>query len=591
MNRFSIVAVVASLIGWTGCGGGADQDPTPPVDQDLVVPTDGKAETGYMSTLATELEGEFRGTLLLDVSAMTPEERAGLLEEYQRDNHKVRSLASQQLKYAKKKCNSEQLHMNLYSDEIEAESVELVDEQTLQIVYKARLESIVSHEELEEAGRDIQDVIGSTTVARVPADPRDLFSRAQDRCADGFDPGSLTDYNYFYYFDPDKPACDIPLAEAQFTVSSLSPPDTTYPEYDRLGADGKVTAFVVFGAAGHEDEVSSWDWGVREWRDFKRYMQDRGFEKESDLEPGERFSRTRNGVLEIIDVVSPYDIYHSPESDDIFKRGIAEHELILYNGHSFYGSLGVLQDCSVYPQDTYQVFHMGSCWSYEYYTRQIFECRKSESDPHGWDLADVVNDTESGWFHNNAEFSRILLTNIFNGVETKGRDGDRYFTWFNIIAAMNKHAMDAWHRHGTETHEIMGVSGVKNNKYDPEAGGGGGGARYESRPGLAIPDDDPAGASDEITATEPVTPARITVAVDISHSYIGDLRVVLVREDTEVVLHDRDGGWQKNLVREYEVTDPSLLGRDASGSWRLVVTDEVQMDTGTLNAWSITFAP
>jgi len=321
-------------------------------------------------------------------------------------------------------------------------------------------------------------------------------------------------------------------------------------------------------------------------------VQSRDFEKISDLEPGERFQRVKNGIEEPIDILSPTDIYHNPESDNLFKQGIAEHELVLYNGHSFYGSLSVLKDCSVYPDDTYQIFHMGSCWSYEYYTSQVFECRKSEQDPHGWDLADVVNDTESGWFHNNAEFSRILLTNIFAGVETGGKDGDRYYTWFNIISAMNKHAIDTWKSWGTETHEIMGVSGVKNNQYDPEAvGNGSEGKKYESDAAVDIPDNDPAGVDSEITVADSIVPSRITVAVDISHDYIGDLTVTLKRNGVDVVLHDQEGGWEDNIIREYEVTDAGLLGQEAQGSWVLHISDETAMDQGALNFWSITLVP
>jgi hypothetical protein len=596
MKRASIWTTALILVlAASGCNKEEEELIIPPEADDLVADQASKSDTGYMSTLATELEGEFVGELRIDLSAMTPEERQATLGEYQSSSYKVKEAALNQVKYGKNKINAEQLHMNLYSDVIEAETIELVDETVLRVAYKVRLESIVSHEELEKADKSIDSILANPqTTVQLPADPTDLFNRIGDKCAEGFDEGSLGDYNYFYYFKPDKEGCDIPLVTGTFTVSSLAPPDTTYPEYDRLVADNKVTVFIVFGAAEHEEEVSTWDWGMREWRDFKSYMQSRGFSKVEDLNPGERFRRLQGGIEEIIDIVAPTDIYHNPESDNIFKRGIAEHEIILYNGHSFYGSLNVLRDCTVYPADTYQIVYMGSCWSYEYYTRQIFECKKNEGDPFGWDLADVVNDTESGWFHNNAEFSRILLTNIFAGVETGGKDGDKYFTWHNIVSAMNKQAVDTWRSSGTETHEIMGVSGVKNNRYDPEATGPDSqGQRYESPTAYDIPDNDPAGVESEIVVTGSIVPSRITLAVDISHTFIGDLRIILRRGETEVVLHDREGGWEDNIVKEYEgqFEATALIGQDAQGSWILHVDDQAQSDTGSLNKWSITLAP
>ena len=592
MKRKLFSGLFVMLFFW-GCGK-KEENPTPPESDDLVADTSGKSDTGYFSSLAEELEGEFSGELLLDVSGKTPEEKTTLINSYKTGGGNIKYLILDQVKFAKNKINAEQLHMNLYSDVIEVESAELQNEDSvISVKYKAKLESIVSREELEKAGKSLDAILSSPpTVVKLPADPSNLFTKYSDKCAEGFDPGELADYNYFYYFNPDKQGCDIPKTDGIFTVSSLAPPTTTYPEYDRLKADNRVTVMIIFGAAEHGETVSSSDWGVWEWSDFKRDIQSRGFSKVADLQPGERFQRVRAGIEETIDVISPYDIYHNPESDNIFKKGISEHEIILYNGHSFYGSLNVLRDCSVYPQGTYQIFYMGSCWSYEYYTRQIFECKKTESDPHGWDLADVVNDTESGWFHNNAEFSRILLTNLFAGVETGGKDGNKYYTWMNIITAMNKQALDSWSRYGTKTHEIMGVSGIKNNKYDPEASTSSSGKRFESNVKYEIPDNSSTGIDSEIVVTENVLPGRITIAVNISHTYIGDLKVVLKRGSVELVLKEKgEGGWEDDIIREYDITDARLLRQNSEGSWILHVDDTESGDTGSLNSWSITLVP
>ncbi len=588
-------AMLATLA--AGCvtdeGGTFGNPELPSLEDDLVGETGGKADTGYMSTMATELEGEFAGEVLLDVTALGETERTDYLARLQGSSSEVKNLVLDQVKLSKNKLNTEKLHMNLYTDKVEAQSIAL-EGTTIRIAYRVRLESVVSHEELQEAGLSIEQILATpTTPLRLPADPRNLFTRAGERCASGFDAGSLGDYNYFYYYDPSKPECDLPMVDATFTVSSLAPPaQTTYPEYDRLRADNKVEVFVVFNAAEHNDEVSPNDWGVTEWQQFKRELSSRGFRKTADLEPGERWSRVQAGIEELIDIISPYDMHGVADSDALFRRGIAEHEVILYNGHSFYGSLNVLRDCSVYPADKYQIIYMGSCWSYEYYTRQVFECKKTASDPTGWDLADVVNDTESGWFHNNAEFSRILLTNIFAGVESGGKDGNRYYTWYNIVSAINEHAIRIWRSWGTKTHEIMGVSGVRNNRYDPEAVPGGDGARYDMGTATPIPDNAAAGIDSELVVVHPVRPSRITVALNITHSYIGDLQIVLRRDGVEVPLAQPDrSGWEDDIIGEFEITDARLLGQDAAGSWILHVADTAAADVGTLNSWSLTLVP
>lgn len=596
-RRLSLAAALAGGLLAAGCVAEEDETfgnpPLPSEEDDLVGETGGKADTGYMSSLATELEGEFAGEVLLDVSAMTEAERTDYLTRLQNTPYEMKNLVMDQVKLSKNKLNTEKLHMNLYTDKVEAQSI-VLEGTTIRIAYRVRLESVVSHEELQAAGLSIEQILANpVTTLRLPADPRQLFTRVGERCATGFDPGSLADYNYFYYFDPAKEGCDLPMVDATFTVSSLAPPaQTTYPEYDRLRADNKVEVFVVFNAAEHAAEVSANDWGVTEWRQFQRELSARGFRKTADLAPGERWTRVKAGVEEIIDVVSPYDMHSVADSDALFRRGIAEHEVILYNGHSFYGSLNVLRDCSVYPPDKYQIIYMGSCWSYEYYTRQVFECKKTESDPTGWALADVVNDTESGWFHNNAEFSRILLTNLFAGVETGGKDGNRYYTWFNIVSAMNEHAINIWRSWGTKTHEIMGVSGVRNNRYDPEARPGGEGARYEMGTTTPIPDNDAAGIESELVVPNSVRPSRITLALNIRHTYVGDLRIVLRRNGVEVPVAQPDrGAWEDDIVGEFEITDVRLLGQDAAGSWFLRVADTAAADIGTLESWSLTLVP
>jgi hypothetical protein len=598
-GRRRLAAATAGMLAALAAGCVMDEGETfgnpelPSEDEDLVGATGGKADTGYMSSLATELEGEFAGQVLLDVTAMSETERADYLARLQGTSYEMKDLVLSQVKLSKNKLNTEKLHMNLYTDKVEAESV-VLEGTTIRITYKVRLESVVSHEELQAAGLSIEQILASpVTPLRLPADPRNLFTRVADRCAAGFDPGTLADYNYFYYYDPAKEGCDLPMVDATFTVSSLAPPaQTTYPEYDRLRADNKVEVFIVFNAAEHAAEVSPNDWGVMEWQQFTRELSSRGFRKTADLAPGARWTRVKSGIEELVDVVSPYDMHGATDSDALFRRGIAEHEVILYNGHSFYGSLNVLKDCSVYPADKYQIIYMGSCWSYEYYTRQVFECKKTASDPTGWALADVVNDTESGWFHNNAEFSRILLTNIFAGVETGGKDGNRYYTWFNIVSQMNQHAIEIWRSWNTKTHEIMGVSGVRNNKYDPEARPGGEGTRYDMGTATPIPDNAAAGIDSELVVVNAIRPSRITLALNISHTYVGDLQIVARRNGIEVPLAQPNrSGWEDDIVGEFEITDNRLLGQDAAGSWILHVADTAASDVGTLNSWSLTLVP
>ena len=66
--------------------------------------------------------------------------------------------------------------------------------------------------------------------------------------------------------------------------------------------------------------------------------------------------------------------------------------------------------------------------------------------------------------------------------------------------------------------------------------------------------------------------------MDISHTYVGDLRVSLLSPaGTEVVLHENAGGSADYLVRTFtSTTTPTLsalAGQPAAGAWRLKVMD------------------
>jgi peptidyl-Asp metalloendopeptidase len=79
----------------------------------------------------------------------------------------------------------------------------------------------------------------------------------------------------------------------------------------------------------------------------------------------------------------------------------------------------------------------------------------------------------------------------------------------------------------------------------------------------------------------------VPVAVNIVHTYRGDLKVDLVAPDGSVyVLHNRSGGSADNINSTYTV---NLSSEALNGTWRLRVNDNANQDTGYINSWSITF--
>ncbi len=99
---------------------------------------------------------------------------------------------------------------------------------------------------------------------------------------------------------------------------------------------------------------------------------------------------------------------------------------------------------------------------------------------------------------------------------------------------------------------------------------------------------------DNSTAESPVTvsgcsgngSATSSVAVNIVHTYIGDLIVDLVAPDgTAYNLHNRGGGSTDNISQTYTV---NLSSEPRNGPWKLRVQDRANADTGYINNWTLT---
>lgn len=130
-------------------------------------------------------------------------------------------------------------------------------------------------------------------------------------------------------------------------------------------------------------------------------------------------------------------------------------------------------------------------------------------------------------------------------------------------------------------------SGVSLTGSYTTGGGGGSTQTYTNGTDVAI--------SDNATVNSPITvsgrsgngPASTSVAVNIVHTYKGDLKVDLVAPDGSVyVLHNRSGGSANNINTTYTV---NLSSEALNGTWNLRVNDNAGGDTGYINSWSVTF--
>jgi hypothetical protein len=112
-------------------------------------------------------------------------------------------------------------------------------------------------------------------------------------------------------------------------------------------------------------------------------------------------------------------------------------------------------------------------------------------------------------------------------------------------------------------------------------------ARFSAQvePGAAIPDNDPAGVSSELTVEDARVATRVFINVDITHTYVGDLEIELKKGDFAKVLRRKEGGSADDLRTQFEV--PELNGKPLQGAYTLIVRDLARIDTGKLVRWGV----
>ncbi|HCT76755.1 MAG TPA: hypothetical protein DGG94_15960 [Micromonosporaceae bacterium] len=103
---------------------------------------------------------------------------------------------------------------------------------------------------------------------------------------------------------------------------------------------------------------------------------------------------------------------------------------------------------------------------------------------------------------------------------------------------------------------------------------------------VSIPDNTTVYSNITISGCSGNGSATSTIAVNIVHTYRGDLVVDLIAPDGSVYnLHNRSGGSADNLVATYT---RNLSSEVKNGLWRLRVRDAASIDTGYINSWTLT---
>ncbi|MBL0219947.1 MAG: proprotein convertase P-domain-containing protein [Myxococcales bacterium] len=122
---------------------------------------------------------------------------------------------------------------------------------------------------------------------------------------------------------------------------------------------------------------------------------------------------------------------------------------------------------------------------------------------------------------------------------------------------------------------------------------GGGGSTtakvFTATPASAIPDNAPAGVTVDVPVTGVTGTPALTVSVDISHTYRGDLAIDLLKDGTKVkTLVANQGGSAHDIKDSYNVS-AAEVGASANARWSVKVVDNAAQDTGTVNSVKLSF--
>ncbi|MFJ8042432.1 S8 family peptidase [Kitasatospora sp. NPDC096147] len=124
--------------------------------------------------------------------------------------------------------------------------------------------------------------------------------------------------------------------------------------------------------------------------------------------------------------------------------------------------------------------------------------------------------------------------------------------------------------------------------------GGGGttppptGKKFENTADYQIKDNTTVESPVSVTSVTGNAPANLSVAVDVRHTFRGDLRLQLIAPDgSAYLLKDYNANDSADNVQATYTVNAS--SEAANGTWKLRVTDNAVNDTGYVNAWSLQF--
>ncbi|MBA3541606.1 MAG: hypothetical protein H0T79_18475, partial [Deltaproteobacteria bacterium] len=288
--------------------------------------------------------------------------------------------------------------------------------------------------------------VGLTYTAKAPMKPFSVFADAGKTCADSDDHIGLDESVYWYRWEPDQTSCKIALQDLKVTVTKTFPrtQSAVYPEFDKLLADKKMTAVILFGQID-DGAITETETGMRSFKQYAGWLKAARY-TEVTVPTGKRFEKLVNGNTVQIDLYSPREFSGLGDYANFanFQKALSEHEIVVWDGHSMLGASDFWER-PTYP-DTYQIFLYGGCLGYEYYVKPILSGKGGS-----WDNLDIMSSVIEVTASAN-EFAGPAIAKLVWALEHGNRA-----SWRTVLTTVRNSVGDS----------TFGVSGVRDNCYSP----------------------------------------------------------------------------------------------------------------------------
>jgi subtilisin-like proprotein convertase family protein len=190
----------------------------------------------------------------------------------------------------------------------------------------------------------------------------------------------------------------------------------------------------------------------------------------------------------------------------------------------------------------------------------------------------VAKDGNSHVLHDRAGGSADDIKKTFDLPQVEGKDAAGTWTLTVVdLARADTGSLKSW---------TLDLTTGDGDVVDPGDGGDEGGEdTFTNDTEVEVPDNDRTGVTSTIEIANGGKIKAFAVTVDITHTYRGDLLVVLERNGQTYPLHRNSGGSRDDLNETWTVD--GVAGSELRGTWTLKIADHARRDVGNLNSWSI----